>query len=219
MDAFDKLHLLTMKGKKREREIANVIIYCSTIEKNYNKFYEIIAEKLSSLSYQFRISFQFILWDKLKTLSSSSSSSSISLLALSHLAKLYAHLFSSFSLSLAILKILDFSSLSAKEILFLRILFCTIFSSFQPQVVQKIFSRLVASVEGEREEEKGEERGERDKREVVFGLQMFLKSCIKPMLSSSSSSSSSSLVSNPVLMKKNLKAALKEMNKMSSFDF
>ena len=134
MDAFERLLKLNLK-EKQEREIVRVLVRCCTQEQAYNPYYALVAEQLCRHSYSFKITFQYTLWDALKTMSDDVGGSRLDGLsdeasdyhgkdgvrATANLARLIASLIIGDSLSFAILKTLEFTSLSQPQVLFMRI--------------------------------------------------------------------------------------------------
>jgi len=118
LDAFEKLLKLNLKGKQ-DRDIVVVLIHCCLQEKTYNKFYGHLGDKLCSFQKDFKTTFQFAFWDRIKTLSTMDPR------AISNLALLMAELIVRDALNLMVLRIVDFSNLDAKNILFFRLLFQT----------------------------------------------------------------------------------------------
>jgi nucleolar MIF4G domain-containing protein 1 len=201
VDAFEKLSKLNLKGKQ-DREVANVLVHCVCMEKTFNKYYLVLAHRLCSQNYNFKFSFQYLLWDKLKDLSASSP------LQISLLAKFYAGLFGTFSLSLGILKVLDFASLTAHQIVFLRVVFVTIFCDNDAETVTSIMQRLGHAFATKTDSETIE-KGEM----LIQGIRFFLVSCVKTLLNDDPPKD---LISNPVLCKKNLKVALSVLKELST---
>jgi nucleolar MIF4G domain-containing protein 1 len=66
IDAFTKLDKLRLK-RSQEREIPKILLHCVSIEKSYNPYYGLLANKLSS-SHNLRKTLQFSFWDFMKDL-------------------------------------------------------------------------------------------------------------------------------------------------------
>ncbi|CAM8883282.1 unnamed protein product [Rhodiola kirilowii] len=125
-DAFEKLLRLDIAGKQ---------------EKVFNKYYTVLASKLCKHNKNHKFSLQYCLWDHYKGLETMELQQSM------HLARFAAEMFSSHSLSLAVLKAVDFSDLSqltAKRVMHFRMLFESIFE-FTDKTVWNIFTRIAAA--------------------------------------------------------------------------
>lgn len=85
---------------------------------------------------------------------------------LANLAKLLAQLAGMFALSLSVLRIIEFEPLSARHLLFLRIVFTHLFTTFPEVTLLKVLRRLCAAPNTE------------DLRE---GLQTLLEKGLEPM--------------------------------------
>lgn len=123
LTSFDKLPL----KKSQEREIARVLVHCSTMEPAWNPYYGILAAKLCD-SHSNRKAFQFLLWDLLKEyegtdeadedINFSSDDDDTKLKKLFNLGRLYGFLFSEGSLPLHIMRVINFWA-STEDTLFL----------------------------------------------------------------------------------------------------
>ncbi|CAM8878007.1 unnamed protein product [Rhodiola kirilowii] len=139
-DAFEKLLRLDIAGKQ-DREIVRVLVKCCLQEKVFNKYYTVLASKLCKHNKNHKFSLQYCLWDHYKGLETMELQQSM------HLARFAAEMFSSHSLSLAVLKAVDFSDLSqltAKRVMHFRMLFESIFE-FTDKTVWNIFTRIAAA--------------------------------------------------------------------------
>merc|ERR1711871_1354908 len=99
-------------------EIVNVLLVCVEHEERYNPFYSFLAHRLCSSMHQFKLTFQFAYWDRLKSICDASGSygggkaassrrGATRVRQLSNLARVMAYLIVQFSLSLAILKVVE----------------------------------------------------------------------------------------------------------------
>ncbi|GAV77301.1 MA3 domain-containing protein/MIF4G domain-containing protein [Cephalotus follicularis] len=137
IDAFEKLLRLDLQGQQ-DREIIRVLVQCCLQEKVFNKYYTVLASKLCEHDKNQKFTLQFCLWDHFKELES------MQLLRSMHLAKFVAEMVASFSLSLGILKTIDFSDprqLTPKRIIHFRMLFEAIFE-YPENLIWNMFSRL-----------------------------------------------------------------------------
>ncbi|XP_062477467.1 nucleolar MIF4G domain-containing protein 1 [Pezoporus occidentalis] len=113
LDAFEKLLKLGLKDQQ-EREIVHVALHCCLQEKTYNPFYAFLANKFCEYQRRFQVTFQFSIWDKIKDLEN------LSAAAVSNLVSLLVHLLRTKSLSLSVLKVIEFSELDKPKVRFLR---------------------------------------------------------------------------------------------------
>ncbi|KAF5937939.1 hypothetical protein HYC85_025445 [Camellia sinensis] len=144
VDAFEKLLRLDLQGKQ-DREIMRVLVECCLQEQVFNKYYSILAIKLCSHDKNHKITLQYCLWDHFKELES------MQLMRSMHLSKFVAEMVTSFTLSLAVLKAVDFSDttqLTPKRIKHFQMLFEAIFEH-PDSLVWNVFTRIAASPEYE----------------------------------------------------------------------
>lgn len=135
MDAFEKLLRLGLKGQQ-ERDIVHVLLDCCLQEKSFNGFYAVLAEKFCSHDRRFQMTFQFSLWDKFKELASLSSSS------FTNLVQMVIHLLHKNSLSLSILKAIEFGELDKPKVKFLRQILSKLLQQTQPEDLVQMFGRI-----------------------------------------------------------------------------
>lgn len=108
-DAFEHLMKLQLKNKQ-DREIVHVLLHCCQQEKEFNEYYALLAEKLCTFDHNYKETFKYALWDKLKQVDELASR------VLANLAILFSRLILSTAMSLSALKIVDFEGLSAKGV-------------------------------------------------------------------------------------------------------
>ncbi|KAJ8277597.1 hypothetical protein GJAV_G00077350 [Gymnothorax javanicus] len=135
MDAFEKLLRLGLKDRQ-EREIVHVILVCCLQEKSFNGFYAVLGQKFCSHDRRFQMTFQFSLWDKFKDLSTLSSNS------FSNLVQLVVLLIQKKSLSLSILKVIEFGELDKPKVRFLRLVLTKLLNGTEPGELESIFGRI-----------------------------------------------------------------------------
>ncbi|XP_030516242.1 nucleolar MIF4G domain-containing protein 1 isoform X1 [Rhodamnia argentea] len=142
IDAFEKILRLDLPGKQ-DREIMRVLVECCLQEKAFNKYYTVLAAKLCEHDKNHKFTLQFCLWDHFKELES------MQLLRSMHLAKFVAEMVASFTLSLSLLKTVDFSDarqLTPKRVIHFRMLFEVMFE--QPDsLIWNAFTRVAVSPE------------------------------------------------------------------------
>ncbi|KAI8812782.1 hypothetical protein BJ742DRAFT_912049 [Cladochytrium replicatum] len=128
VDAFEKVNKLGL-NEKQERDIVRV-----TQEKVYNPFYALVGQKFCEYAYRFKITFQYALWDLLKALEEDDEDDEFGVREIANAAKMYAYLIAVRSLTLAVLKILNFAGLSKRQALFLQLLLSTLLLTRMPAV-------------------------------------------------------------------------------------
>ncbi|XP_031392442.1 nucleolar MIF4G domain-containing protein 1-like [Punica granatum] len=137
IDAFEKLLRLDLPGKQ-DRDIIRVLVECCLREKVFNKYYTVLASKLCEHDKNHKFTLQFCIWDHFKKLEEMALQRSM------HLAKFVAEMVTSFTLSLAVLKTVDFSDpeqLNPKRIMHFRMLFESIFEHPE-SLIWNVFSRI-----------------------------------------------------------------------------
>ncbi|MBA0618639.1 hypothetical protein Godav_027952 [Gossypium davidsonii] len=142
IDAFEKLLRLDLPGKQ-DRDIMRVLVECCLQEKVFNKYYTVLAAKLCEHEKNHKFTLQYCLWDHFKELDS------MPLLRSMHLAKFMAEMVASFTLSLAVLKTVEWSDpqmLSPKKIMHFRMLFEAIFE-YPDKVIWNMFTRIAVTPE------------------------------------------------------------------------
>ena len=120
-DAFAKLLRLNLNDRQ-ERTIVHVIFECCGRGKTYNPFFAYLAQRLCSYHHRFKFTFQLSLWDAFKRMDSGSADA-LGPRHAANLASLFAYLSIHFSLSLAVLKVLEFTNLGKTATLFLHVAF------------------------------------------------------------------------------------------------
>lgn len=114
--------------EKQEREIVYVLLSCCEDEPSYNPYYAHVAQKLCSTLPRFKFTFQLAFWDRFKLLNGSTTNS-MELSKMEHAARLLSFLLVRFSLSLAMLKVVDFGTdMSDDSIIFFHYMCTAIFS-------------------------------------------------------------------------------------------
>ncbi|CAN6465028.1 unnamed protein product [Victoria cruziana] len=137
MDAFEKILRLDLPGRQ-DREIMRVLVDCCLQEKVFNKYYSVLASKLCSYDKNHKFTLQYCIWDHFKQLDSMELRRSV------NLARFVAEMLASFSLSLALLKVVEFSdpkTLTPKRVMHFRLLLESIFEYADDQI-WNIFTRI-----------------------------------------------------------------------------
>ncbi|XP_063497832.1 nucleolar MIF4G domain-containing protein 1 isoform X3 [Symphalangus syndactylus] len=135
LDAFEKLLKLGLKDQQ-EREIIHVLIDCCLQEKTYNPFYAFLASKFCEYERRFQMTFQFSIWDKFRDLEN------LPAMNFSNLVHLVAHLLKTKSLSLSILKVVEFSELDKPRVHFLRKVLSILLVETEVEDLSLIFTRV-----------------------------------------------------------------------------
>lgn len=154
IDAVTKLDKLALK-KAQEREIPRILVHCAVVEPAWNPYYGILSAKLCA-SHSYRKTFQFLLWDLIKSFDSNSGAYNDSededggvdtfagfdddgesdddkLKKIMNLGRLFGYLFAEGSLALHLLRTVNFVASSADSKLFMEVLLV----SFFDQVAKK----------------------------------------------------------------------------------
>ncbi|KAL8560242.1 hypothetical protein ACOMHN_005975 [Nucella lapillus] len=137
-DAFQKVLGLGLKGPQQQ-EIVVVAVLCCKQEATYNPFYSFFLQKLAAHERKFMIAIQFHMWDMFKTMEDLNSCSR------NNLAAMLAHLLATKSLSLSVLKVLEFGVLDKVMVKFLRKVFTTLLTTASMIELKDIF-RSVAQL-------------------------------------------------------------------------
>ncbi|KAG1709249.1 hypothetical protein DVH05_019895 [Phytophthora capsici] len=135
-DAYERLLQLHLK-EKQEREIVRVLLHCCGQENKFNKYYLVLAEKLCEMDPRYKFTFQLAFWDIFKQMES------LKPRRLYNQAQMLAGLVLSGSLSFSVLKVLDFTQLEEKSILFLRVLMEEILKVDSELEMAQVFQRLL----------------------------------------------------------------------------
>ncbi|KAN0071845.1 hypothetical protein V8E54_010441 [Elaphomyces granulatus] len=163
-DAHVRLLKLRLK-RAQEYEISRVLVHCSMQEEAHNPFYTLIARRLcGEMGRRIKMSFMFTLWDIFKRLGernhleedddapNDEDGAGIDVLttkSIVNLAKMYGSLVAGSSLSLAILKNLDFAYLQPKTSIFVELLIVTIIQQTRAQFMRRQRRQLKRDEAGE----------------------------------------------------------------------
>lgn len=142
LDAFEKLLRLDLQGKQ-DREIMRVLLECCLQEKLFNKYYSVLAIKFCKRDNNYATTLKYCLWDQFKVLDS------MELMRSRNLAKFVVEMITSFSLSLSVLKKVDFTyttQMTGKVIIHIRMVFEFLLE--QPDsLVWNVFTRIAADMD------------------------------------------------------------------------
>lgn len=133
MDAFEKLLKLNLK---QEKEIVNVLLHCALQEQSFNPYYAYLAAKFCAFSRKYFICLQFSLWDRFKELSGFKKQQ------LSNLAHFLLHLFISGTMSLSVLKVIQFSEMNKTLVRFFRQILLGILLHQSEDTCKAVFLRI-----------------------------------------------------------------------------
>lgn len=136
LDAYERLLQLNLK-EKQEREIVRVLLHCCGQEKKFNKYYLVLADKLCEMDQRYKFTFQLAYWDVFKQIET------LKPRRLYNQSQMLAGLVTSGSLSLSCLKVLDFTQLEEKAVLFLRVVLEKILKLESEMEMAKVFQRLL----------------------------------------------------------------------------
>ena len=135
VDAYERLNQLNLKDLQ-QREAIKVLMECSSREKTFNPYYGLLATQLCKFNSSNRYTFQVSFWDFLSEIDSYKP------LKIVNTAKLMAFLIQQYTLSLSMLKKIDFSSLSEKSILFFNEFFKVLIQTSSEETLNRIISRI-----------------------------------------------------------------------------
>ena len=131
---FEKMLKLNIKDKQ-EREIIYVTMLCALKCKSFNPYYTNVIKKFCQYSKNYQITTQFSIWDRLKDLKS------LGPLKTKNFILLLSFLLSSKTISLSVLKIVNFAEIGAEDVDFFKELFRKILN--EPEIIiSEIFGRL-----------------------------------------------------------------------------
>ncbi|KAL4980390.1 hypothetical protein BDW66DRAFT_125104 [Aspergillus desertorum] len=152
-DAHVRLLKLRLK-RAQEFEIPRVLTHCAMEEEAHNPYYTLIARRLcSELGRRIKVSFMFTLWNIFKRMGESGDmdgddedgpgahgedeENPVSMKSIVNLAKMYASLIADGTLTLGILKTLNFAYLQPKTKTFVEVLMISIIQQSQKQKKKK----------------------------------------------------------------------------------
>mmetsp|Transcript_3072 Transcript_3072/g.6673 ORF Transcript_3072/g.6673 Transcript_3072/m.6673 type:complete len:1074 (+) Transcript_3072:35-3256(+) len=180
-DAFEKLVRGGMLKGKAERDVIRVLAECCSQEKSYNPFYAHLATRICEYQPSCHFTFRLTYWDAFKQFDGMKPRKA------ANLAKLLAHLLTNErGLNLNVLRVIDIDSSGMPEqaVIFLMVLFTTLFESFDdPLQVKGIFERAVSSRKkrkrsasvGDDDELDDDDGGEGMKESISLFLLQYLK--------------------------------------------
>lgn len=143
VDAFEKISRIKLTGKQ-DREVVRVIIECCLQEKMFNKYYSLLIGKLCHHDKNHKFTLQYCLWDHFKQLTSMETR------RLSNLANLLADLIAKFTLSLSVLKVVEFGdakTMTPNAVLFFSVFLRALLTGYNDEVVSGAFSRIASAQE------------------------------------------------------------------------
>ncbi|KAL5483805.1 hypothetical protein EMCRGX_G020220 [Ephydatia muelleri] len=135
IDAFEKLLKLHLNDVQ-EREIVHVLVDCCLQERAFNPYYAFLGQKLCKFKRSHKVTFQFSMWDRIKALET------MSPIRQANLWKLISHLVATKALSLALLKVVEFTELSSNGTKFLKNLLKSLLCDYPCELTRCIFSHL-----------------------------------------------------------------------------
>ncbi|KAJ3851577.1 hypothetical protein EV368DRAFT_74510 [Lentinula lateritia] len=148
VDACERLSQLNLT-EVQQREIVRVVLHCCGNEKVYNPYYVLVCRHLCTISHSYKITLQYCLWDFFRDLGETNVGGeevikglqegggdnfgvkSISSTRIKNIAKAYAWWIAKDSVTLAVLKPIDFTMLKSQTQMFLQQLFVYLFLSSQ----------------------------------------------------------------------------------------
>ncbi|XP_018378058.1 PREDICTED: nucleolar MIF4G domain-containing protein 1 homolog isoform X2 [Trachymyrmex cornetzi] len=138
LDAFEKIHHLGLKNQQ-QREVIYVIFNCCIQEKKFNPYYAVLAQRLCDSDRKYQLTIQYALWDKLKMLDDFNTKQLI------NLAKFLTLLFLGKSLSLSILKVIQFTELDKLTMRLVRQIMLGILLHENEEACLEVFAKISLS--------------------------------------------------------------------------
>ena len=133
-DCYEKIIKLSLKDKQ-QREIIHVAFICALKVKTFNPYYTSIIKTFCESSKSFQITCQFAIWDRLKELDKLSETKK------RNFCSVLTSLLSTKSVSLSVLKIVNFAEIEAKDVEFYKDLFTKLLDMPEMSVAE-VFGRL-----------------------------------------------------------------------------
>ncbi|OQR93848.1 hypothetical protein ACHHYP_02206 [Achlya hypogyna] len=135
VEAYDAVLKLGLKDKQ-EREVIRVLMHCCGHEAKYNPYYALLAEKFAAADPRYKFTLQLAYWDVFKQVDEWKPRK------VYNMACLLAKLLETGAMTLAVLKVLDFTDLGSKTVLFLRVVFERILSIEDDSALFGVFERI-----------------------------------------------------------------------------
>ena len=169
-DAHVRLLKLRLK-RAQEFEIPRVLTHCVMEEESYNPYYTLIARKVcGDLGRRIKVSFMYSLWNILRRMGEKGElddddeadmddedeNNQIPLKSIVNLAKLYGSLIADNTLTLSVLKILNFAYLQPKAKTFVELLIISVIQQSQQKKTKK-------SKKNKKSEDQGDDAGHDEK--------------------------------------------------------
>ena len=124
LEATERLIKLSVTTQQKEREVIFVILTCCLKEKlKFNPYYAQLAGKLSNIDRKYRMACQFAIWDRIKEMDG------LEKYEINNLALFTSKLITDKVLSLACLKVIEFSDINKTLSKFLKASILEIFKS------------------------------------------------------------------------------------------
>lgn len=140
LDAFEKLLRIKLRDKQ-DREIVRVLCENCIQERAYNAFYGYLGAKLCHHNHNHKITFQFAFWDRFKNLEA------FAVPQIANLARLLSHLVADGALSLTVLKVVEFNSLSRRGLLHFQLLLVYLLTNFDDEATERMLKRLATNIQ------------------------------------------------------------------------
>lgn len=194
-DAYVRLMKLRLK-RAQEYEIPRVLVHCTMGEDAHNPFYTLIARRLcGDIGRRIKVSFMYALWNVFRKMGERSAldedddedpddeedeQNALSMKSLVNLAKMYAALIADNTLTLSILKTLNFAYLRPKTKTFVELLVISLIQQSQRQGQKKKGKKSGGDDDEQRNEKSLMEifLRTRDTPQIVKGLIYFLRKVV-----------------------------------------
>ncbi|KAI1007207.1 Suppressor of glycerol defect protein 1 [Podosphaera aphanis] len=167
-DAYARLMKLKLK-KAQEYQIPKVLLRCAAMEKTYNPYYTLVAQKICG-DKKLKVSFQYCLWDLFKQMGESEEADTemeeeecLDTRHIVNIAKMFSSLIAEGILGLSVLKNLNLGHLQPKTSMFVEVLLITII--LQSKEDEKLVTSIFFTAHGISH--------------LITGLQYFLKKVVR----------------------------------------
>lgn len=196
-DAHVRLHKLRLK-RAQDFEIPRVLIHCCMEEESYNPYYTLISRRVcGEMGRRIKVSFMYTLWNVFKKMgergdldneddddsfgTDDNDDQQVTMKAIVNLAKMYGSLIADGTLTLSILKNLNFAYLQPKTKAFVELLIITVIQQSQKKQKKKPGKRSKSEPGGDSDEGKDTKAltdiffRTRDTPQIVKGLIFFVR--------------------------------------------
>lgn len=138
LDAFERLIKLKLAAKQ-DREFIRVALDCLLQSNCYNPYFSVLAVQLCKHDHNHKFTLQYALWDRFKA------AEELTVPQMSLLARFVAHLVAKHALSLSVLKVVEFNSLTGPALTLHQLLLLAVLTEPSESEVQLAVDRICTS--------------------------------------------------------------------------